>query len=245
MVDHQFADIELAQLYDCFCPWSDRDDLEFYLPRVLAAGAVLDVGCGTGMLLHHARDNGHSGRLCGIDPAPGMLAVARTRTDLEWFDGTLAAAGFSGEFDLIVMTGHAFQVLLTDDELRAFFTAAHAALAPGGRLAFETRNPLVRTWQRWTPEYAVEATAPDGARVRMAHQVQPPEGDLVTFSTTYSSPQWSTERVNWSTLRFLDVAAVNAQLAAGGFVVAEQYGDWDSAPYTAESPEIITIAACD
>ena len=149
MVDRHFADPDLAVWYDAFCPWDERDDLAFYLPLVMAARAVLDVGCGTGQLLRRARDDGHSGRLCGLDPGVGMLTVARARTDIEWVQGDLASAPPVDRFDLIVMSGHAFQVLVTDDDLRVALAAIRAALTGDGRFAFETRNPLDRAWERW------------------------------------------------------------------------------------------------
>jgi ubiquinone/menaquinone biosynthesis C-methylase UbiE len=71
MVDHLFADSDLAALYDAFC--EGRPDLAFYLPLVMSAMSVLDVGCGTGALLHEAREAGHAPRLCGLDPTHGML----------------------------------------------------------------------------------------------------------------------------------------------------------------------------
>jgi hypothetical protein len=43
------------------------------------------------------------------------------------------------EFDLVVMTGHAFQVLVEDDQLRASLAAIGSALSEEGRLVFETR----------------------------------------------------------------------------------------------------------
>src|SRR3979409_2536099 len=69
VVDRAFADASLAELYDLFCPFEPRGDFRFYLPLVMSAQAVLDVGCGTGALLHRARQIGHAGRLCGRDPA--------------------------------------------------------------------------------------------------------------------------------------------------------------------------------
>ena len=53
------------------------EDYRFYLPLIMSAEGVLDVGCGTGALLHWARETGHTGRLVGLDPAEGMLDVAR------------------------------------------------------------------------------------------------------------------------------------------------------------------------
>ena len=89
MPDRLFDDPNLAALYDLFSPSDGRADFTFYLPLIMAAGAVLDVGCGTGALLHRARDEGHRGRLCGVDPARGMLEQARKRSDVEWVLGIL------------------------------------------------------------------------------------------------------------------------------------------------------------
>lgn len=71
VVDRLFSEDSLAELYDVFCAPERRDDFSFYLRLVMSAGTVLDVGCGTGALLHRAREAGHSGRLCGLDPASG------------------------------------------------------------------------------------------------------------------------------------------------------------------------------
>jgi SAM-dependent methyltransferase len=243
MVDRQFSEAGLAALYDLFCPWEPRGDFSFYLPLVLAAEAVLDVGCGTGALLHGAREAGHTGRLCGLDPAGGMLEQARQRPDIEWVLGDLASVAWAQEFDLVVMTGHAFQVLVGDDELRASLAVIRSVLAEDGRFAFETRNPLVRAWEGWTPDNAVEVTDAAGAVVRMAHEVETPaDGKIVSFTTTFTSPSWDRPQVSRSTLRFLDSDSLSELLSGAGLVIEEQFGDWDRQPLTETSPEIITIA---
>ncbi len=243
MVDRQFADPGLAELYDLFHPWDERDDLAFYLPLVMTAEAVLDVGCGTGALLHSARAAGHTGRLCGLDPGTGMLERARARSDIEWVLGDLASVDWAQEFDLVVMTGHAFQVLVEDQELRSALAAMRVALTTGGRFAFETRNPLVRAWERWTPEHAVEVADSSGAVVRMEHEVETPvDGDVVHFTTTFSSAGWSRTEISSSTLRFLDADALASFLLSAGFAIEEQFGNWNREPLTDASPEIITIA---
>jgi len=128
MPDLLFADADLAALYDQMNP--GRADFTFYLPMIMAASSVLDVGCGTGTLLHAARDAGHAGRLCGLDPAAGMLAQARRRVDIDWVLGDLRMVAWKSEFDFAVMTGHAFQVLLTDDDVQTALAAVRAALVP-------------------------------------------------------------------------------------------------------------------
>jgi len=243
VVDRLFAEPELAALYDLFCAWDQRDDLELYLPLVLSAGRVLDVGCGTGMLLRQTRQAGHAGRLCGLDPAAAMRAVARTEPDVEWVEGDLVTMAFDQEFDLVVMTGHAFQVLTGDGELRAALTAIARALAGNGMFAFETRHPLARTWEQWIPANATEVADPSGLVYRQSHQVElPVTGELVSFSTTYTSPAWDRPRVSHSTLRFLGADALTAALSVAGLTVEEQFGDWDRRPLTESGPEIITIA---
>jgi ubiquinone/menaquinone biosynthesis C-methylase UbiE len=69
VVDRLFAEPRLAEFYDAFC--AGRPDWAFYLPLVMSARSVLDVGCGTGELLRLAREQGHTGRLVGLtQPAP-------------------------------------------------------------------------------------------------------------------------------------------------------------------------------
>src|SRR5579862_2978036 len=162
MADRLFSDTDLAGLYDAWWPRAERKDFDFYLPLVMSAEAVLDAGCGTGALLHEARQSGHQGRLCGLDPAAGMLAQARKRRDIEWVLGDLTSIAWAQEFDLVVMTGHAFQTLIEDDELRTSLAAIRMALTSNGRFAFETRNPRARAWEGWTPENAVEVTGAEG-----------------------------------------------------------------------------------
>jgi SAM-dependent methyltransferase len=244
VVDRLFAEPSLAALYDLFCPWDSRGDSGFYLPLVMAAASVLDVGCGTGMLLRRARAEGHAGRLCGLDPAVAMLDVARKAgKGVEWVLGDLSSASWNGEFDLVVMSGHAFQVLTGDEELRGALMAVRRALTPGGRFAFETRNPLARGWEEWTPENAVEVTDGSGVVVRQEHRVAlPVRGDLVSFTTAYSSPAWQRPQHSHSQLRFLGAGALATFLASADLEIAEQYGDWDRSALAPGSPEIITIA---
>lgn len=242
MTDRQYTDERLAGLYDRLFPPSPAA-LDFYLPLIMAARSVLDVGCGTGALLAAARDAGHSGRLCGLDPAAGMLAQARERAGIEWICGGAAELTLAREFDLAIMAGHAFQALIEDAELRAALAAVRAALQDGGRFVFETRNPQARAWERWIPERLLQADDGHGNPVRVTFEIEAPfDGRTVAFSQTYESPAWDAPRLSRSVLRFLDAAGVAGFLTEAGFVLEEQFGDFDRRALTPESPEIVTIA---
>ncbi|MGW2462857.1 class I SAM-dependent methyltransferase [Streptomyces sp. NPDC001761] len=243
MVDHVFADLSLAALYDSLNPWGPGDD--FYLGLLRDAGCVLDIGCGTGRLLRRAREEGHRGRLLGLDPAAAMLVQARrARPDVEWVLGDVRVRRWRGEFDLVVMTGHAFQELVTDEEIRVCLRAARAALRDGGRFVFETRNPGARAWERWTPDRVHEISAADGTAVRVWHEVRggDPDRGRIHFTETYAGPGWPAPRVNHGVLRFLDADTLETFLAEAGLAVTEQYGDWSRGPLTDTSPEIVTVA---
>ncbi|MEV5960090.1 methyltransferase domain-containing protein [Streptomyces sp. NPDC051987] len=244
MVDHSYADLSLAALYDTLNPWGPGDD--FYLDLVMSAESVLDVGCGTGRLLRGARTAGHGGRLMGLEPAAAMLVQARRAAPgIEWVLGDLRSHRWEGYgFDLAVMTGHAFQELLGDEEVRAALTAVRSALSCTGRFVFETRNPTARAWETWTPDRVRRLADGNGRQVRVWHEIQgPPVGDRVTFTETYEGEAWAWPQVCRSTLRFLGPDALRGFLADAGLEVVEQYGDWARGPVTAGSPEIITVAA--
>jgi SAM-dependent methyltransferase len=175
-----------------------------------------------------------------------MLAQARKRPGIEWVLGDLASTDWDSEFDLVIMTGHAFQVLIEDDELRRSLAAIRSALTDDGRFVFETRNRLARAWDDWTPKSHVEFTDTGGGTVRMSRRVTGTvDGRLVSFTHTFTSPNWNQPRVSTSTLRFFDAASLLPFLVEAGLSIEQQFGDWNRTPVTATSPEIITAARKD
>jgi SAM-dependent methyltransferase len=248
-----------AAWYDVFNPWGTSDD--FYLDLVMSAARVLDVGCGTGTLLRRARRDRHPGRLCGLDPDSGRLARARELAEaqaggagdsrvgggvagdgIDWVLADAAAANWDREFDLVVMTGHAFQELVTDEVIRASLTAIRGALADGGRFAFETRDPRNRPWEAWDG-WSFTATNPDdGGVVTVSYKILDVTGDVVKTSETMTGQWWDEPQVGEGPMRFLGAEALAGFLDEAGFFIEEQYGDWARGPITDISKEIITIA---
>lgn len=241
-VDAFFADPDLAALYDALYPSEAREDFRFY--RILAAGAasVLDLGCGTGGFLHGVRDAGHAGRLVGIDPAPGMLGRALARRDVEWRLGDASAIRADDRFDLVVMTGHAFQTVLTDDAVADLLARVRAALSPTGRFAFETRNPAAREWEAWTPDHPEHGRTPDGTPFVLTTRIETPfDGRTLSFRHDFRREDGAALGASRSTLRFMAAPELDRFLAAAGLTAVARHGDWDGNPFGAASPEIITV----
>jgi SAM-dependent methyltransferase len=239
-----YSDADAAALYDVLNPWDPKRSPgdRFYHELVMAAGSVLDVGCGTGAMLACAREHGHRGRLAGLDPDRAALQRARCRADVEWAEGTAAQARWKAEFDLATMTGHAFQFLVTDHDLRASLAAIAAALRGGGHFVFETRHPQARAWEGWHPGGATDVTDAAGRALRVWHRVESVKEDVVTVTETTARPDGSVLRVDRASLRFPPIKRLSAFLTAAGFEIESQYGDWHRGPITSTSQEIITIA---
>ncbi|TMR25623.1 class I SAM-dependent methyltransferase [Nonomuraea turkmeniaca] len=239
-----FTDADAAALYDLLNPWDvtryPSDAL--YNELVMAADAVLDVGCGTGGMLHQARELGHRGRLVGLDPDLAALDRARRRTDIEWVAGVAADASWDREFDLVTMASNAFQCLVSDRELSASLVAIRRALRDGGRFAFDTRNPQVREWEEWKPSNASEVVDGNGRTLRVSHDVKSVVDDVVTLTETTSAPDGTVLRVDLASLRFLDVSRLGAFLHEAGFEIEAQYGGWQHEAVSDASRSIVTIA---
>ena len=152
MADALFEEPRLAAVYDPLDP--DRPDLDVYATLVdeFAARSVLDLGCGTGTLACLLARRGID--VVAADPAEASLDVARVKPGAEqvrWVHGDAAALPRL-QVDLATMTGNVAQVFVADEDWASTLAHVHAALRPGGRLVFETRDPARKAWLQWNRE---------------------------------------------------------------------------------------------
>ena len=241
-VDAAFSRFDMARLYDAFN--HHGEDGDFYENFAKAPCRVLDVGCGTGSVTLRLATRGH--QVTGIDPADGMLQMARmkdTEAQVEWVQAAAAEFSLPDRFDLAIMTGHVFQVFFDDTETLAALSNIRRHMAPGSRLILESRNPQHKAWQEWTREKTREQRVIDGiGTVDVYYQIKDVEGEHVTFDAVFTIEATGETLVSESRLRFAPVETIRGLLSAAGFGEVKLLGWWDGTPYSAISPEIIAIA---
>lgn len=139
--------------------------------------ALVDVGCGTGVIAGHARKIvGPRGRVVGVDPSEAMLSVARAKgrvTEFEVGKGEDLPLE-DGSFDMLTM-GYALRHV---DDLRKAFSEYKRVLRPGGtmmileitppksRIGFHLLKQYIRTV---VPMITRFTTRSSGARELMSY----------------------------------------------------------------------------
>jgi ubiquinone/menaquinone biosynthesis C-methylase UbiE len=138
------AELEAGRGYEAlfvpavFSPWT-RHLVEG--ASVAQGSHTLDIACGSGVLARHVLSKtGGSGRVVGIDPAPGMIAAARElESNIEWVLGSAEELEFDDStFDSIVSQ---FGMMFFTDR-NAATNEMFRVLNPGGRLAVAVWNSL-------------------------------------------------------------------------------------------------------
>lgn len=111
------------------------DELEMGFLRPYATGReVLEVGCGTGLLLETIA--GFASRAVGVDLSPGMLERARAR-NLEVEEASATSLPFDdASFDVVC----SFKVLAHVREIQQAMTEMLRVTRPGGTLVLEFYN---------------------------------------------------------------------------------------------------------
>lgn len=241
--DLLYTDPRLVAVYDLFNA-GDRD-FAFYAAAIGAARRrILDLGCGTGTFVRRLAAAGHD--VVAIDPAPAMIDYARRQPGADtvrWFACALDGLPPGAPFDAVVMTGHAFQCLLTDDDIDATLRGVRRVLAGSGHFLFDTRNARVEPWRNWTPQAsASRIDSPEFGSVELHHAVTAVDGTIVSFDTYYRFHRDDMQVKNTSRLRFIAQRDLQARVAVAGFSSTDWYGDWQRAPFDdATSAEIIAV----
>lgn len=127
------------------------DDLEVdFALRYGAGGDLLEVGCGTGLILERLVPHCRSAK--GVDLSPGMLEPARAR-GLDVQVGSATELPFDDEsFDVVC----SFKVLAHVPEIERAFVEMLRVTRPGGYVLAELYNP-------WSLRALVKRLGPAGA----------------------------------------------------------------------------------
>lgn len=106
--------------------------------------AILELGCGEGMILRFLRDQGANGQLLGVDLSTHMIETARAHEaqqarNIEYRCADITANISFGHFDL-VLAPLLFSLAPDRQQLRHMFQTAGNSLRLGGRLLIMDEN---------------------------------------------------------------------------------------------------------
>lgn len=231
------------------------EDLDYWLELAEScAGAVLELGCGTGRVLLNLARRGWA--VTGIDNSPEMLA--RLHAKLQAASGrhlaappTIVQAGLEDfelgqTFALAILPFNTFMHLLTTEAQLAVLARIRRHLAPGGALALDLPNPgeayaaqeqgltLERTFSdgdRTVQQFSSIALdrAAQMARITWLYDSTGPQGDLQRSLVPLS-------------LRYTFPAEMRLLLERCGLALEHVYGDYDRSPYADGAPRLLVVA---
>jgi len=241
----EFSDPRLVAIYDSVNSYGPGTQPDFYaqLATELGARTIIDLGCGTGLITCELARRGN--QMIGVEPSKLMLDIARHRPEgdqVRWIEGDVSRLG-TPNAELAIMSGHVAQFFLTDETWSAALSALHAALVPGGRLAFESRNPDATAREVSTSAARRSVSDPLVGRIDTWTEVHDVQHEIVSCSNHYLFVSTGEELVSRARLRFRSEDELRQSLVNADFTVERLYGDWDRRPAGRTTRELIVVAA--
>lgn len=233
-----------SDLYDAVNRWADDDHFFLDFGTSVRGGRVLDLGCGTGRVTVAIAQTGCT--VMGVDPDPPSLEAARAKPSgdqVEWVDGDSRAIPVNRLFDVAIMSANVAQEILDDSELARSFADIASHLVPGGRLAFDSRDPRARGWEAWTKERSHKVVhLPEGDT---QHWYQTTlideEAGWVEFCAHEIGPDGS-ENIVCGPIRFRPEEQLRAMLSEAGLVIDHVFGGFLDEPVGHGSGSLVFTA---
>jgi SAM-dependent methyltransferase len=245
----------IAKYYD-FLHGDMEEDLPMW--QTLARGItapILEVGCGTGRLLTHLAQTGHT--LTGIDLSEVALSAAQAKlqaaglteqvdlhqADMRKFD--LSQKNFS----LAMVALNTFMHCQTIDDQLATLYAIHHHLQPNGQLIIDLFHPDPLMLAEVDGRLYFEAETVDDLTghtmqwywrhdIDLAHQMR-----HLTYVLDEIDPEGLIHRATVPfSLRFVYRFEMELLLNTTGFSLAAVYGSYELDPFDSHSPRMIFVA---
>lgn len=230
----------------------ENNDFEPDGPFILAlakklAGAVLELGCGTGRVTIPLAQNGID--VTGIDVVPGMIEKARLKSKglpIEWIVADARTFQLDRKFRLIFESGSVFHHMLTRTDQEAYLARVREHLEDDGRLVINLFFPhpdRLRSSAAEEDWFSVQRS--DGCEMQVTGIDQYDEIRQVRTETAYR--RWTDAGgqkivcISPLSLRYIFPQELETLLHYNGLEVTERYGDADGSPLTNQSRAMIYI----
>ena len=212
--------------------------------------SALDIACGTGLATQLLVERGYA-PVVGVDIAPAMIAVAKTKADAGgWGDRAellvqdAAELDLGGrQFDLVISLFDSFNYILEPERLKRAMEKLYVHCAPGGVLAFDMNSEYALETDLFTQreldgpvKHDWLASFDEASRlctVKMAFWVTDEEtGEERHFSETHLQRAYPLE-------------TIEGWLRDVGFVNVEAFGNYGSRKPTRKSDRWLFVAQRD
>lgn len=193
---------------------------------------VLDLGCGPGLYAARLARCGYS--VTGIDVSPASLAYAKSHSEaeglnIEYIEGDYLNTALGGPYDASLMA-YCDYGALSPDERRRLLETLHRVLRPGGVLILDVfanaHYESVSNCSKWEAASHDAFWRPD-AYICLEQQALYPPNVILDRYLVLSAAGIKSYNV-WTTC--FDVAALQDEAAAAGFVAVSFAGDLTGAP---------------
>lgn len=246
---------DIARYYDLIHQ-DLRDDILFTIKLASSVGdPTLELGCGTGRLILHLARTGHE--ITGLDNSEAMLKIARdhilsereeVKQRIRLISGDMASFQLEQRFGLIVIAQNTL-AHLTQEQVKSCLNCVRHHLLPTGRLMIDVENPV-----------KTADPSDDEILILERSMVESASGDnILQMSSSWVDQQAQIRHVTWmfdtsprnggpisrtvveTKYHYLFAHQYEMIIDSTGLVIKEYYGDYDSTPYSEESPRLLMI----
>lgn len=245
----------IARYYDS--EHYDKDeDFPLYSELVEETGSpILVIGSGTGRLMVHLAEEGHT--VHGIEIEQAMLDRAEQKRDrqpslkdrLVFHHGDALKLKLDTQFSLVIIPYNTLMHFLSLDDQRALLKRARAAVKPGGLLVIDLPNAGEAFASQDTEAVILERTflERDTGHLVMQHSVSRLDRAEQVMYVNWIYDEVRADRVVERTLvpvtiHYFFFNELRLLLEASGFEVDAVYGDFDQSPFEDGAPRMIVVA---
>ncbi len=239
----EFSHPRLVSIFDIVNPIENYRGLYASLVNDFSARSIVDFGCGTWLLT--CEFIAPERIITGIDPFPELIESAKARDvhgSINWLVGSDFDTIADASVDMILLSGHVSQFLITEIEWTEFLRGAQRILRSGWHLLFESRNPDIEPFANWpTPENPKKFEDSSEGPFSWWWEEWKWEGNIFSYSLFYDFKTPKEIIESRMSLIFRSKEEILFDTRATGFELENLFGDWEKWFYTENSEEMIFL----